>query len=42
MASVVCCGIYPLVVCGIAPLAFPHRAIGSLIIDEDGTIRGSE
>ena len=40
--AVVCCGIYPLVVYGIAQLAFPRQANGSLIIAKDGTVRGSE
>lgn len=40
--AVVCCGLYPLVVWGIAQLAFPHQANGSLIVDKDGTVRGSE
>jgi potassium-transporting ATPase KdpC subunit len=40
--AVVCCGIYPLVVYGIAQLAFPRQANGSLIVTRDGTVRGSE
>lgn len=40
--AVVCCGLYPLAVWGIAQLAFPHQANGSLIIAADGTVRGSE
>ena len=40
--AVVCCGIYPLVVYGIAQVAFPHKANGSLIVAKDGTVRGSE
>jgi K+-transporting ATPase ATPase C chain len=39
--AVVCCGIYPLIVCGVGQLAFPKRANGSLIVDKDGTIHGS-
>lgn len=39
--AVVCCGIYPLVVFGIAQVAFKDKANGSLIVDKDGTIRGS-
>ena len=40
--AVVCCGLYPLVVCGIAQVLFPGRANGSLIVDKDGTVRGSK
>ncbi len=39
--AVVCCGLYPLVVYGIAQIAFPHQANGSLIMDKEGTVRGS-
>ena len=39
--AVVCCGIYPLVVFGVAQLAFPSQANGSLIAGQDGTIHGS-
>jgi K+-transporting ATPase ATPase C chain len=39
--AVVCCGIYPLVVFGIGQVAFRDRANGSLIVEPDGTIRGS-
>ena len=39
--AVVCCGLYPVVVWGIAQLAFPSKANGSLIIEKDGTVRGS-
>jgi K+-transporting ATPase ATPase C chain len=40
--AVVCCGIYPLVVYGIAQVAFHDKANGSLIVDKDGTVRGSK
>jgi K+-transporting ATPase ATPase C chain len=40
--AVVCCGLYPLVVFGIAQAAFHDKANGSLIVDNDGTIRGSK
>jgi len=40
--AVVCCGLYPVVVWGIAQVAFHNKANGSLIVDKDGTIRGSE
>src|SRR6266576_4021012 len=39
--AVVCCGIYPLIVFGIAQAAFKDKANGSLIVDKDGTVRGS-
>src|SRR5882757_8877049 len=40
--AVICCGIYPLVVFGIAQAAFHDQANGSLIVDKDGTVRGSK
>lgn len=40
--AVVCCGVYPLIVFGIAQAAFHDKANGSLIVDKDGTIRGSK
>jgi K+-transporting ATPase ATPase C chain len=40
--AVVCCGIYPLVVFGIAQTAFHDKANGSLIVDKNGTVRGSK
>lgn len=40
--AAVCCGLYPLVVYGIARVAFPRQANGSLIVAKDGTVRGSE
>jgi K+-transporting ATPase ATPase C chain len=40
--AVVCCGIYPLVVFGIAQAAFHDKANGSLIVEQDGMVRGSK
>jgi len=40
--AVVCCGIYPLIVFGIAQAAFHDKANGSLIVEKDGTVRGSK
>jgi len=39
--ALVCCGLYPLVVFGFSQLVFHDQANGSLIIDAQGTIRGS-
>jgi K+-transporting ATPase ATPase C chain len=40
--AIVCCGLYPLVVFGISQAFFHDKANGSLIIDADGTVRGSK
>ena len=40
--AVVCCGLYPLVVFGISQALFRDKANGSLIVDPDGTVRGSK
>lgn len=40
--TVVCCGLYPLVVWGIAQLAFHDKANGSLIVDAKGVVWGSQ
>jgi potassium-transporting ATPase KdpC subunit len=40
--AVVCCGLYPLVVFGISQAFFHNKANGSLIVDKDGTVRGSK
>jgi K+-transporting ATPase ATPase C chain len=39
--AVVLCGLYPVVVWGVSQVAFKHKADGSLIVDKDGTVRGS-
>ena len=39
--AVVLCGLYPVVVWGVSQIAFKHKADGSLIVDKDGTVRGS-
>jgi len=39
--AMVCCGIYPLIVFAIGQLTFRDKANGSLIVDKQGTIRGS-
>jgi potassium-transporting ATPase KdpC subunit len=39
--AIVCCGLYPLVVFGIAQVFFRDKANGSLIFDQDSTVRGS-
>ena len=40
--AVVCCGLYPLIVFGISQALFRDKANGSLILDPDGTARGSK
>src|SRR5882757_1627558 len=39
--AVVCCGLYPLAVWGIAQVTFPDKANGSLMMDSSGKVRGS-
>jgi K+-transporting ATPase ATPase C chain len=39
--AVVLCGLYPAVVWGVSQIAFKQKADGSLIVDKDGTVRGS-
>jgi len=41
MLALVCCGAYPLAVFGIGQTLFHGKANGSLIVDADGTVRGS-
>jgi len=40
--AAVCCGLYPLLVFGVAQLVFPHQANGSLVVDAKGVVRGSQ
>jgi K+-transporting ATPase ATPase C chain len=40
--GVIVCGLYPLVVCGLGQVIFPHQANGSLLVDKNGNVRGSE
>ena len=42
MLAVVGCGLYPLVVFGIAQTFFHDQANGSLLVDANGTVRGSK
>jgi K+-transporting ATPase ATPase C chain len=39
--AVMCCGLYPLVVFGLAQALFPSKANGSLMVDAHGSIQGS-
>jgi len=39
--AVICCGLYPLIVFGISQAFFRDKANGSLIVDQDGAVRGS-
>ena len=39
--SIICGGIYPAVVTGLAQVLFPHQAMGSLITDHAGKVIGS-
>src|SRR6266478_4702477 len=40
--AIVCCGLYPLAVFGISQALFRDKANGSLIVDANGTVRGSK
>jgi len=42
MLVIVCCGLYPLIVFGIAQFVFHSKANGSLMVDKDGMVRGSK
>ncbi len=42
MLALVCCGLYPLIVFALAQALFPHQANGSLIVNAQGQVRGSE
>jgi K+-transporting ATPase ATPase C chain len=40
--ALICCGIYPLIVFGLSQALFHDKANGSLIVDQNGTVRGSK
>jgi len=40
--AIVCCGLYPLIVFGISQALFYQKANGSLILDNNGAVRGSK
>jgi len=40
--GIICCGLYPLAVRGVAWALFSHKADGSLITDKSGKVLGSE
>jgi K+-transporting ATPase ATPase C chain len=40
--ALICCGLYPLIVFGISQALFHDKANGSLIVDQDGAVRGSK
>ena len=42
VVAVICCGLYPLVVFGISQALFRDKANGSLIVDQNGIVRGSK
>jgi len=42
LLTLVCCGVYPLIVYGLSQGLFRDKANGSLIVAQDGTIRGSK
>ena len=41
MLALVCCGLYPLAVYGLAQVFFHDKANGSLVVDDSGVVRGS-
>src|SRR5262245_51691659 len=41
LLALICCGIYPLIVLALSQALFPNKANGSLIVDRNGTVRGS-
>jgi K+-transporting ATPase ATPase C chain len=41
LLAIMLCGVYPLLVWGLAQLAFPHQANGSLLTRADGSVIGS-
>ena len=40
--AIVCCGLYPLIVFGLGQALFRDTANGSLIVAQDGTVKGSK
>jgi potassium-transporting ATPase KdpC subunit len=40
--AVVCCGLYPVIVYGLGQALFYDKANGSLIVDQNGAVRGSK
>jgi K+-transporting ATPase ATPase C chain len=42
LLAVICSGLYPLIVFGISQALFYDKANGSLIVDQNGTVRGSK
>jgi len=39
--AIILCGLYPLVVYGVAKIFFPFQTYGSLLVDKSGAVRGS-
>jgi len=40
--AIVCCGLYPLIIFGLGQALFRDKANGSLIVAQDGTVKGSK